>query len=118
MESIGADKPYAVPQQEQIDPSSLHFKMRDQTDRRQVWRGIAAQRETVSYEAGIGKVSAVIMVDLDLASKHLLENRLDIPVTIWPVLVNKSNGEHHTDQEGTCQAQLPSSMQNRLRGYC
>jgi hypothetical protein len=91
VKSVSTDQMDPVPQQKKIDPTPFHTKMGDRTDRRKVARRVAAEGDAIGYESRMGKVSAVVTLNLDFAGKYSFEEWLDIPVSKWPVQVHESN---------------------------
>jgi len=78
-------------EQQQIRPCSLHDQILSRADRRQIWRRIAAQCQPFGYKAGMGKIDAVVSADGNPAREDLLEQRVDIAVAEWPMLVGEVN---------------------------
>ena len=116
MKPVAAHQTYAVTQEKKVDPPPFHMQVGERTNGRKVGCRIAAQGDAIGYEARVGKVDAVVALNLDLAGKYLLQERLDIPVAIGPVQVYESNGQHETNEAGASQAERDPLTEDRLSG--
>jgi hypothetical protein len=117
VKSVGTDETNPVPQEKKIDPAPFHAEMGDGTDWRKVGGRVAAQRDAIGYESGVGKVRAVVALNLDFAGKYFLEEWLDIPIPEWPMQVHESDGQHETNEAGNRQAQHRHPVGSRFSGH-
>jgi hypothetical protein len=72
----------------QIGPTALNNEAVRRADWWKVRRGVATKSQSRGKEAGPRKVGPVIMIDLDLTSEDLLEQRLNIAIPVRPMRIN------------------------------
>jgi hypothetical protein len=98
VKSLDIDQPDTMAKKKQIRPTALHQKAPSRADRWKVRRRVATQSQSRGNKAGPGKVGEAIMVDLDLTGEDLLEQRLNVAVTIRPKGVDIA-APTYTEQE-------------------
>ena len=110
---------HAPPEEQKIAPSTLHNHQFGVPDGRKIESCFTAKSKPGGNEAGIGKVSAAIGRDRDLAGKILFKQGPDLAKTVRPICADEIETDGGRDEECSGGDEEPqASFLSRLRGTC